>query len=160
MGYNFTQWDDESGHLVAGQIIRASSSDNKVWGEENKTDDDLLCGTFVAVNADGGIKKITAATDVIHGIIVRSVYGDTAKKERHTDVGHFSHGDCVGALYVEGITVNRGDKIYIVATGDDAGKVTNVADGALDLGYWAEEVSAGNNCVAITLGYVQQAGGQ
>jgi hypothetical protein len=44
-----------------------------------------------------------------------------------------------------------------VATGADAGKVTTEAAGNIDLGYWVEDVSAGNNCVAITLGYVQQA---
>jgi len=65
----------------------------------------------------------------------------------------------VGALTVEDADFARGDTAYIVATGADAGKVTNEAAGNIDLGYWVEDVSAGNNCVAITLGYVQQTAG-
>ncbi|EDJ8987788.1 hypothetical protein GFI10_27520, partial [Salmonella enterica subsp. diarizonae] len=93
----------------------------------------------------------------IHGIVVRDIYGDGAPHNKQVNVGHFSHGDCVGALTVADVNFNRGDAAYIVATGDDAGKVTNVAAGNIDLGYWVEDVSAGNNCVAITLGYIQQA---
>lgn len=153
MGYSYGAWDSENGHMSPGQIIRASSSDNKVWGEENKTESDLYCGRFVAVNPDGGVKTIESVGDIVHGVVVRSVYGDKIKKEHHVDVGHFSHGDSVAVEYVGGLTFKRGDKAYIIATGADAGKVTNAPDGNLDYGYWVEEVSAGNNCVAITLGY-------
>lgn len=158
MAFGFTDWDAATGIMKPGSIKRASSSNDKVWGEENRTTIDLLYGTFVAVNADGGVKKITANTDLVHGIVVRDIYGDAAPHTKQVNVGHFSHGDCVCAQAVDGIDFTRGDKVYVVATGDDAGKVTNVAAGNIDLGYWVEEVSAGNNCVAITLGYVQTVG--
>lgn len=156
MAFGFTDWDGADGTILPGSIKRASSSDDKVWGEENLTETALPYGTFVAVNPDGGVMPLAADTR-IHGIVVRDIYGDAAPHTKQVNVGHFSHGDCVGALTVADAEFIRGDSAYIVATGDDAGKVTNVAAGNIDLGYWVEEVSAGNNCVAITLGYIQQA---
>lgn len=156
MGFGFTDWDGADGTIKPGSIKRASSSDDKVWGEENRTETALPYGTFVAVNPDGGVMPL-AADMRIHGIVVRDIYGDAAPHTKQVNVGHFSHGDCVGALTVDDADFVRGDTAYIVATGADAGKVTTEAAGNIDLGYWVEEVSAGNNCVAITLGYIQQA---
>ncbi|HAT2746478.1 TPA: hypothetical protein I8372_004145 [Citrobacter farmeri] len=156
MSFGFTDWDGADGTIKPGSIKRASSSNDKVWGEENLTEIALPYGTFVAVNPDGGVMPLTAGAR-IHGIVVRDIYGDAAPHTKQVNVGHFSHGDCVGALTIADAEFTRGDAAYIVATGDDAGKVTNVAAGNIDLGYWVEDVSAGNNCVAITLGYVQQA---
>ena len=155
MGYSFTSWDADTGTMLPGAIYRVSSSDNKVWGEENLTGKDLLCGTFVTVNPNGGIKPIESATDLIHGIIVRDIYGDVHPANRQINIGHFSHGDSVVALAVSGVTLQRGDRVYIIPTGDDSGKITNVAEDNIDLGYWVERVSNGNNCAAITLGYAQ-----
>lgn len=154
----FVDWDAETGTMQPGSIKRASSSNDKVWGEMNAGDAVLPYGTFVAVSAEGGVKKISAATDMVHGIIVRDIYAGGAPADKTVNVGHFSHGDCVCALAADGQSFSRGDKAYIVATGADAGKVTSVAAGNLDLGYWVEEVSAGNNAVAITLGYTQTVG--
>ena len=154
----FQDWDSDNGTMLPGSIKRASSSNDKVWGELNAKDDKLEYGTFVAVNADGGIKKITASTDIVHGIVVRDIYAGGAPADKTVNVGHFSHGDCVCALTADGQTFKRGDKAYIVAKGVDAGKVTAVPAGNLDLGYYVEEVSTGNNAVAITLGLVQTVG--
>lgn len=156
MAFGFTDWDGADGTIKPGAIKRASSSNDKVWGEENLTDTPLLYGTFVAVNPAGGVMPLTAGTR-IHGIVVRDIYGDASPPNKQANIGHFSHGDCVGALTVEGADFTRGATAYIVPTGADAGKVTDEATGNVDLGYWVEDVSAGNNCVAITLGYVQQA---
>ncbi|MDW2644570.1 hypothetical protein RYZ59_13410 [Citrobacter sp. HN-141] len=156
MTMSFTDWDGANGTIKPGSIKRASSSNDKVWGEENLTETKLPYGTFVAVNPDGGVMPL-AAGKRIHGIVVRDIYGDGAPHNKQVNVGHFSHGDCVGALTVDDADFTRGAAAYIVATGADAGKVTTEAAGNIDLGYWVEDVSAGNNCVAITLGYVQQA---
>lgn len=156
MAFGFTDWDGADGTIKPGSIKRASSSNDKVWGEENRTEIALPYGTFVAVNPEGGVMPLAADTR-IHGIVVRDIYGDAAPHTKQVNVGHFSHGDCVGALTVDDVDFVRGDTAYIVATGADAGKVTTEAAGNIDLGYWVEEVSAGNNCVAITLGYIQQA---
>ncbi len=156
MTFGFTDWDGADGTIQPGSIKRASSSNDKVWGEENLTDTPLLYGTFVAVNPAGGVMPLAAGSR-IHGIVVRDIYGDASPPNKQANIGHFSHGDCVGALTVEGADFTRGATAYIIDTGADAGKVTDEATGNIDLGYWVEDVSAGNNCVAITLGYVQQA---
>lgn len=156
MAFGFTDWDGADGTIQPGSIKRASSSNDKVWGEENLTDTPLLYGTFVAVNPVGGVMPLVAGAR-IHGIVVRDIYGDASPPNKQANIGHFSHGDCVGALTVEGADFTRGATAYIVPAGADAGKVTDEATGNIDLGYWVEDVSAGNNCVAITLGYVQQA---
>ncbi|WP_340615109.1 phage cement protein [Xenorhabdus thailandensis] len=98
------------GHLLVDSAPVASSSNDKIWGEENLTDTDLLYGTFAAVNPDGGIKGIEKATDQIHGIIVRDIYGDKAPHSKQVNVGHFSHGDCVAVSAVAGDAFARGDK--------------------------------------------------
>lgn len=157
MSWGFTDWDGASIYK-AGSIKRASSSNDKVWGEQNKTETDLPYGTFVAVNPEGGIKKLTKADEVVHGIVVLDIYSQGAPANRHVNVGHFSHGDCVVAQGVTAQDFARGDKVFVVATGADAGKVTKVAAGNIDLGYWVDSVSKGNDCVAITLGYAQKVG--
>ncbi|EKN3944198.1 TPA: hypothetical protein ACOZ3K_002691 [Yersinia enterocolitica] len=158
MAFGFTDWDGADGTIKPGSIKRASSSNDKVWGEENLTDTPLAYGTFVAVNPLGGVMPL-AADKRIHGIVVRDIYGEASPANKQANIGHFSHGDCVGALAVAGSVFTRGAPAYIVATGANAGKVTTVAAGNIDLGYWVEDVSAANDCVAITLGYVQQTAG-
>ncbi len=155
MGFNFSQWDGEQ-IFKAGSIKRAGSSSDKVWGEINKTETVLPYGTFVAVNPDGGVKPLAAVTDVIHGIVVLDIYGDGAPADKVVNVGHFSLGDCVVALAVDGQDFKRGDKAYVVAKGVNAGKITKVAAvDNIDLGYWVEEAKGG--LAAITLGFNQVA---
>ena len=155
----FAEWDAPEGHFKAGSIKRASSSNDKVWAETNKTANDLLAGTFVAVNVDGGIKRIGANTDMVHGIVMRSVFGDKTPNTEPTDVGHFSHGDEVVALYADDAALVRGTKVYIVAAaGANAGKITNKATGNIGTDYYVTELSAGNKTAAITLGFAQTVG--
>lgn len=151
----FTTFDASTGTMKAGQIKRVSESTNKTWGETNQTGKDLLSGTFVGISPNGGVKSLEVNTDLVHGIIVRGIYGDICPSDKMVDVGHFSHGDEVVALAVSGVTFARGEKAYVIATGSDSGKVTNVATDNIDLGYWITEVSSGNSTVAITLGFNQ-----
>lgn len=158
VNFNFQEWD---GKLLAGSIARASSSNDKVWGEENRTADDLPYGHAVAWNPDGGVKKFSAVGDTFHGIVVRDIYGDgKAPNDRIVNVGHFSHGDGVRVESVAGQTFTRGAKAYIVASGANAGKFTATAAATtLDVGFVVEEISAtGNDVISVTLGYNQVAG--
>ena len=104
---SFTDWDGADGTIKPGSIKRASSSNDKVWGEENLTETKLPYGTFVAVNPDGGVMPL-AAGKRIHGIVVRDIYGDGAPHNKQVNVGHFSHGDCVGFYSWRG-GIHRGD---------------------------------------------------
>lgn len=152
----FTEWDAPSGIFKAGSIKRASSSNDKVWGEKNTSDTDLLAGTFVRVDPTGGIAPLSANTQIVHGILVRGVFGDKIPKDETADVGHFSYGDEVVALAVTGQNFVRGDKVFIVATGANAGKITKVATANIATNYYATEVSG--DLVAITLGLAQTVG--
>ena len=67
MAFGFTDWDGADGTIKPGSIKRASSSNDKVWGEENLTETKLPYGTFVAVNPDGGVMPL-AAGKRIHGL--------------------------------------------------------------------------------------------
>lgn len=152
----FQEWD---GVLKAGSLARASSSNDKVWGEENLTSTDLPYGTAVAWNADGGVKKFAAATDVFHGIVVKDIYGEgVAPNNRMVNVAHISHGDGIRVATVTGQTFARGGKAYIVASGANAGLFTATAAATtLDVGFVVEKVGT-NGVIEVTLGYNQVAG--
>ena len=152
----FQEWD---GVLTAGSLARASSSNDKVWGEENLTSTDLPYGTAVAWNAAGGVKKFAAATDVFHGIVVKDIYGEgVAPNNRIVNVAHISHGDGIRVATVSGQTFARGGKAYIVASGANAGLFTATAAATtLDVGFVVEKVGT-NGVIEVTLGYNQVAG--
>ena len=128
MGYNFNNWDsDARGTLFAGQIRRGSQSTSKAWAEENLTATDLAVGTFVTMNAAGGVKAVSATTDIIHGLILADIYGQTTPNDKILNIAHCNHGDEFVAVAVDGQTFARGDVINIVATGVNAGKITKAA---------------------------------
>lgn len=155
-----TYFSDFNGTLKAGTIARASSSNDKVWGEENRTADDLAYGSAVAWNPAGGVKKFAAVTDVFHGIVVRDVYGaGVAPNAKIVNVGHFSHGDGVRVPFVAGQTFTRGAPAYVVCTGANAGLFTATkAATTIDVGFIVEEVSPGGNVISVTKGYSQVVG--
>lgn len=154
----YQDWD---GVLVAGSIARASSSNDKVWGEECLAATDLPYGTAVAWNAAGGVKKFVEVDDVFHGIVVKDIYGGgLAPNNRIVNVAHISHGDGLRVATVAGESFARGSKAYIVASGDDAGLFTATsAATTIDVGFVVEKVGAGTNgVIEVTLGYNQVAG--
>lgn len=149
MGYNFNNWDsDARGTLFAGQIRRGSQSTSKAWAEENLTAVDLAAGTFVTMNAAGGVKAVSAATDIIHGIVLADIYGETTPNDKILNIAHCGHGDEFVAVAVSEQAFARGDVVYIVATGDDAGKITKVALDNIATAYIATYVSG--DLVAFT----------
>lgn len=142
MGYNFNNWDsDARGTLFAGQIRRGSQSTSKAWAEENLTTTDLAAGTFVTMNADGGVKAVSATTDIIHGLVLADIYGETTPNDKMLNIAHCNQGDEFVAVAVDGQTFARGDVINIVATGTDAGKITTVATDNIATAYVATYVS-------------------
>lgn len=142
MGFNFNNWDsDTRGTLVAGQIRRGSQSTSKAWAEENSTTTDVACGTFVAFAPAGGIKPIASATDVVHGLVLEDVYGATVPHDKIANIAHCSEGDELVAVAVDGQSFARGDAIYIVATGVNAGKITKVSASNIATAFVASYVS-------------------
>lgn len=142
MGYRFNNWDaDARGTLFAGQIRRGSQSTSKAWAEENLTAVDLAAGTFVAINPDGGVQAIAADTDIVHGLILADIYGETSPNDKMLNIAHCNQGDEFVAVAADGQTFERGDVINIVATGADAGKITTVATDNIATAYIATYVS-------------------
>lgn len=124
MGFGFNNFDSDSrGTLYAGQIRRGSQSMSTAWAEENLTDTDLVCGTFVAFNKDGGVKPLSADDDVIHGLVLSDVYGDKVPNDKIANIAHCSEGDEFVVIAKEGEGFERGDALTILMTGADAGKV-------------------------------------
>lgn len=154
----YQDWD---GVLVAGSLARASSSNDKVWGEECLAATDLPYGTAVAWNAAGGVKKFAAVGDTFHGIVVKDIYGGgVAPNDRIANVAHISHGDGIRVATVSGQTFTRGGKAFIVASGANAGLFTATsAATTIDVGFIVEKVGSGTNgVIEVTLGYNQVAG--
>lgn len=154
----YQEWD---GVLKAGSLARASSSNDKVWGEECIAATDLAYGTAVAWNAAGGVKKFSAVGDTFHGIVVKDIYGEgVTPNDRIVNVAHISHGDGIRVATVSGQTFTRGGKAFIVASGANAGLFTSTsAATTIDVGFIVEKVGSGTNgVIEITLGYNQVAG--
>lgn len=157
MGYKFNNWDsDARGTLFAGQIRRGSQSTSKAWAEENLTAVDLAAGTFVTMNAAGGVKAVSAATDIIHGIVLADIYGETTPNDKMLNIAHCNGGDEFVAVAVDGQSFARGDAIYIVATGANAGKITKVSASNIATAFVASYVSG--QLVAFTRREVPVAG--
>lgn len=152
----FSDWD---GTIKAGSIKRASSSNDKVWGEVNLTTTDLPYGYAVAMNPNGGVKPFAAVTDVFEGIVVRDIYQDVTPNEKTVNIGHFSHGDAVAVEFVSGQTFTRGAKAFIVCTGVNAGKFTATsAATTIDVGFVVDEISTVGNVIVVKKAYSQVAG--
>lgn len=152
----FTEWD---GTVLAGKVKRASSSDDKVWGEKNTSGTLLPYGYAAALNPTGGVKPFAAVTDVFEGIVIRDIYPNATPLDKQVNIGHFSHGDAVGVEYVAGQTFTRGAKAYIVCTGANAGKFTATAAATtIDVGFIVDEISPVGNVIVVKKGYSQVAG--
>lgn len=157
MGYNFNNWDsDARGTLFAGQIRRGSQSTSKAWAEENLTAVDLAAGTFVTMNAAGGVKAVSNANDTIHGLVLADIYGQTTPNDKMLNIAHCNQGDEFVAVAVDGQSFARGDAIYIVATGVNAGKITKVSASNIATAFVATYVSG--QLVAFTRREVPVAG--
>lgn len=153
----FTEWD---GTLLAGNFSRASSSDIKIWGEQNLTTVDLPYGTAVAFNPAGGVKVFAAVTEVFAGVVVRDIYPDAAPNAKITEIAKIGIGDGIRVQTVSGQTFTRGAKVFVQCTGVNAGKFTATASAStIDVGYIVDKVGGGTNgVIEVTLNNSQVAG--
>lgn len=131
---------------LAGQIGLVGESLSRATGEQNVGTAKVYAGRFVATASPHGVKAIASATDPIEGIVIRSQLQTEYAQDEYLSVGHIGHGDSVWAE-VQGTALARGDAVFIVATGVNAGKVTatntnniatslvvrNVADGLAEV---------------------------
>lgn len=111
----------------AGQIGRFGQALSRTSGEVfNGTTIDA--GLFVKIDPAGGVDTLTAETDVVFGLVRRSVITNEWKTGEVLDVLHLGHGDSVWAVAKSGADFARGDIAQVVKTGADAGKLEKPAD--------------------------------
>lgn len=110
----------------AGQIGLVGESLSRATGEQNVGATVVKAGYFVATASPHGIKAIASATDPIAGIVIKSQLQESYAKDEYLSVGHIGHGDSVWAVASSAGLVRGGD-VFIVATGANAGSVTDDA---------------------------------
>ena len=108
------------------------------------------------MNAAGGVKAVSATTDIIHGLVLADIYGKTTPNDKMLNIAHCNQGDEFVAVAVDGQSFARGDAIYIVATGANAGKITKVSASNIATAFVASYVSG--QLVAFTRREVPAAG--
>lgn len=115
MSYAYEQALAKAGELGKGNFASAKTSAEKVAGK-------LKAGDFVALDPTGGVKALSAKTDVLAGVVFASTIRDEWNEGELCDVMHIAAGDAVWVNVAKGKTVTRGQKVYVLTTGGD-GKV-------------------------------------
>ena len=114
MSYAYEQAPAKAGELGKGNFASAKTSAEKVTGK-------VKAGDFVALNPAGGVKALAAKTDVLAGVVFASTIRDEWSDGELCDVMHIAAGDAVWVNVATGKTVTRGQKVYVLTSGD--GKV-------------------------------------
>lgn len=112
---------------LPGQIGLVGESLSRATGEQNAGSTKVYAGRFVAIASPHGIKAIASSADSIAGIVIRSQLQTSYSEDEYLSVGHIGHGDSVWAE-VQGAAMERGDEVFIVATGVNAGKATKMSE--------------------------------
>ncbi|AOF54439.1 hypothetical protein BKG91_09415 [Rodentibacter caecimuris] len=100
---------------TAGNIGKGGLANSKSIAYMNDGETPLLAGRFVALSANG-VKVLTAKTDTLAGVVVRNVIKDETPKGELCDVMHIGTADSIWVEIAKGATVERGNKVVVVAT--------------------------------------------
>lgn len=117
---------------LAGQIGKGNLATAKTSSEHVATATAVKAGLFVAISATGGIKSLAANTDVLAGVVMRSVMKDEWNKDELLDVMHITAGDAIWVSIAEGEAMARGDLVHVVAVANGAkvaGSIQKAKDG-------------------------------
>lgn len=140
---------DEDNAAFAGQIARGDQSTSKAWAQLNSGDSTIFAGRFVAKHATkNGVTAVANADDAVAGIALRRQLGRNYEPGEMVNVGHIGVGDAVWALIDTSAAFDKNGKIYIVATGENAGAVTNTEEGNIATSFTVGRLSG--NVAEIT----------
>jgi hypothetical protein len=117
----------------AGQVARAGESGIVTVSYINQDTTPIDGGLFVA-RADDGCKKITAASDMILGVTVVMGIHHEFEPKKNLSVFKIPHGSEIWVQMTDDSTLAEGDAVKIVATGDDAGKISH--SGTIDTPFY------------------------
>ena len=107
----------------AGQVARAGESGIVTVSYVNQDTVPIAGGLFVA-RADDGCKKIAAASDMILGVSVVIGIHHEFEPGKNLSVFKIPHGSEIWVQMTDDSTLAEGDAVKIVASGDDAGKIS------------------------------------
>ncbi|HHF3823993.1 hypothetical protein MY776_06820 [Haemophilus influenzae] len=137
MSYAYEQAPARAGELAKGNIASAKTSAEMVSGST------LKAGTFVALNAAGGVKALSAKKDVLAGVVLSSRIRDEWSEGELVDVMHIGAGDAIWVNIASEKTVSRGSKVFVLTTGGEGktGAIQGETDAnAIETGYTVIDV--------------------
>lgn len=112
MSYAYEQAPARAGELGKGNLANAKTTAEKVTGK-------VKAGDFVALNPTGGVKALSAKTDVLAGVVLSSRIRDEWSEGELVDVMHIGTGDAIWVNIASEKTVSRGSKVFVLTTGDE-----------------------------------------
>lgn len=136
MSYAYEQAPARAGELGKGNLANAKTTAEKVTGK-------VKAGEFVALNPAGGVKALSAKTDVLAGVVLASRIRDEWPEGELVDVMHIGTGDAIWVNIVPEKTVSRGSKVFVLTTGGEGktGAIQGETDAnAIETGYTVIDV--------------------
>ena len=112
MSYAYEQAPARAGELGKGNLASAKTTAEKVTGK-------VKAGEFVALNTAGGVKFLSAKTDVLAGVVLASRIRDEWPEGELVDVMHIGAGDAIWVNVASEKTVSRGSKVFVLTTGGE-----------------------------------------
>lgn len=136
MSYAYEQAPARAGELGKGNLANAKTTAEKVTGK-------VKAGEFVALNPAGGVKALSAKTDVLAGVVLASRIRDEWPEGELVDVMHIGAGDAIWVNIASEKTVSRGNKVFVLTTGGEGktGAIQGETDAnAIETGYTVIDV--------------------
>lgn len=136
MSYAYEQAPARAGELGKGNLANAKTTAEKVTGK-------VKAGEFVALNPVGGVKALSAKTDVLAGVVLASRIRDEWPEGELVDVMHIGAGDAIWVNIASEKTVSRGNKVFVLTTGGEGktGAIQGETDAnAIETGYTVIDV--------------------
>ena len=136
MSYAYEQAPARAGELGKGNLAKAKTTAEKVTGK-------VKAGEFVALNPAGGVKALSAKTDVLAGVVLASRIRDEWPEGELVDVMHIGAGDAIWVNIASEKTVSRGNKVFVLTTGGEGktGAIQGETDAnAIETGYTVIDV--------------------
>ena len=112
MSYAYEQAPARAGELGKGNLASAKTTAEKVTGK-------VKSGEFVALNPTGGVKALSAKTDVLAGVVLASRIRDEWPEGELVDVMHIGAGDAIWVNIAQEKTVSRGSKVFVLTAGGE-----------------------------------------
>ena len=112
MSYAYEQAPARAGELGKGNLASAKTTAEKVTGK-------VKTGEFVALNPAGGVKALSAKTDVLAGVVLASRIRDEWPEGELVDVMHIGTGDAIWVNIATEKTVSRGSKVFVLTMGGE-----------------------------------------